>query len=868
MLTSCKLTGNPAAVSGYHTKEENYYFDQAGGVEGLSGDGETSGFVSVHGGLLPRLGLSEGQAISQDVFTNLLAGRNAAGQRVTREHKVIGIDLTFSAPKSVSVGALLTLRDPALVAAHDQAVLETMGEIERHCAGTKPTRDTSVKTGNLAYVTVRDGFNRDHDPHLHTHVVVMNMTAHAGKVMAVDGKQIMTRDFNKAWGAMYRAKLAANLKERGYSVSYTKKGEMRLDAVSLELEREFSGRRAAILAAKEGGSRDMEAWRRTRRQKDPLSEREGVLMNWQERAAAYAENSAEENRRAALRERERWMGEAKWSVEAHQEAAGQRLPTEAARWQVAARRATERSACATATALIAEYLGERARSEAWEPINYAEIERLLAEQIVAKRLLRTDDGHYTTWELALADRECLSAEKGTTKLALPAQDAAGRVDEHVLAQAKQGRRGLSERQQAVAAGVLESQRAVVVVQGDAGAGKTTMLQVVREVAARAGWETAGLAVQGVEARRLEEESGIRSTTLSAFTARERSAPAAAPRLLIVDEASMLDSRGLSELLRIAERSGDKLVLVGDRNQLQSVGAGKPFELLVESAEASGELLSLSENFRQRDARLRQAVDLARAGQMRESLGLLDGAGRVCEVADAAVRRREIAKLYSADTLILTGSRGGREALNKEIRGLLARRGELSASRAFELSWLDDDGVRHRETRELAVGERIAFLENEYTRYDVRNGDVGTIVEVGEERLRARLADGREVSLDLRRYNSIDYGYCLTTYKSQGQTYARVIVDADTSVPQLQDQRNSYVQITRARDDARIFTDDKEGLFDLAEVLSNKRDTLGLEASLAQASLMERRVCEEAFGSSGVARKGPEQARSQYTQSLV
>jgi hypothetical protein len=214
-----------------------------------------------------------------------------------------------------------------------------------------------VKTGNLAYVTARDGYNREHDPHLHTHVVVMNLTAMDGKVLALDGRQIMAKDFNKMWGAIYRAKLAARLKELGYSVSYTKKGELRLDAVSLEVEREFSRRGAQIAAAQANGARHMDAWRKTRKAKNPNVVKADVSQDWQSRVSMHREKTAEEIRRDTVLAREQWFKEAQWSVEAKQELAGERVPTEIGRWQAAARRATEHTACASKEAMITEYPG-------------------------------------------------------------------------------------------------------------------------------------------------------------------------------------------------------------------------------------------------------------------------------------------------------------------------------------------------------------------------------------------------------------------------------------------------------------------------------------------------------------------------------
>ena len=861
MLTSCKLTGSAAKLAAYHSSEENYYFSQAAGVESLTGDAGAGG-PQIHGALAATLGFKEGASITERDLTNLLSARNASGEQVGREHKVIGVDLTFSAPKSVSIAGLLTDRDPSIIAAHDRAVLETMREIERHCAGTQKYIDREikqVKTGKMAYVTVRDGFNRDHDPHLHTHVVLANLTSYGGKVMALDGRKILRHDFNKLWGSMYRAKLATNLKEAGHSVSYTKKGELRLDSVSLELEREFSKRRAEIAAAKKDGLHDMAAWRKTRKEKDSTVEKVNILEGWRARVEQYQTKTLEQNKADVRAEREAWSLEASYSIEARQELAGERGNTEAARWQAAARRATEHTATVTANAIITEYMTELARGETWAPITYATAEQRLRAEVSAGRLLATDDGRYTTWELTRADRECVRDRIEPAALVLKADVAALQVADGIKASLERGQRGLSEQQAAAAAGILSADRGAVVVQGDAGAGKTTMLRAVHDIAGHNGWETVGLAIQGVAARKLQEESGIASTTVSSYLARERYAnrvepgealSARAPRLVIIDEASMLDSRNLAELMSRADKHGDKIVLVGDRNQIQSVGAGRPFDRLVEAAETSGHLHSLSENHRQRNGDLREAVDLAKSGKMRESLDVLARTGRVFEIEHAQARLITVAAQYDKNTLILTGTRQSRDSLNGLIRDDLAARGVIDRTTAvtFKTSLTDADGAMRTVTREFANGDVVTFLKNDYRKgFDVRNGERGEVLNTSEDGLTIRLEDGREVEVDMERYSALDHGYAMTTYKSQGQTYDKVVVDADTRAPHLQDQRNTYVQITRARDDIRVYTDDKAGLRESSAILNYKTDTLNVDVSFEKAAAMEQRVRDEAFG---------------------
>jgi conjugative relaxase-like TrwC/TraI family protein len=854
VLTSCKLTGSAADVAAYHASEENYYFSQGGeGLLPFEGQGKAPGHVFVHGKLSHRLGFAEGQAVTAAQLEYLLSGKDAHGQEVGRAYKVMGIDLTFSAPKSVSIAALLTDRNPNIMAAHDAAVLETMAEIERHASGTRLYIDKQikpVKTGNLAYVTVRDGFNRDHEPHLHTHVVVMNMTETSRKVMTLDGRQIMRQDFNKLWGSMYRAKLACRLKEAGYSVSYTKKGEVRLDSVSLELEREFSKRRAQIAAAKGAGERDFDAWRKTRKGKDHEVNKAEVLADWQERLARHADKTVDQNRQAALRERDAWFAEAKWSVEARQERAGERGESEVARWQAAAGRATETCAAVTPQALVTEYLTELARGEGWAPMSYAEAERRLAEQVRLGRIVATDDGRYTTWEMARVDRQCLERQPRKAGLELDVELARSLVKYYSDARQCLDRRGLSPRQAEAAVGILTSREATVVVQGDAGAGKTTMLAAINHVTAQWNWEIVGLAVQGVAARKLEQESGIKSQTLASYLGSELPVrsyqPGSSerkPRLIIVDEASMLGSRDLAKLSKLADLHGDKVVLVGDQNQLQAIGAGRPFDRLVEAAEKSGNLLCLSENFRQRDPELRKAVDLARGGRMRESIDQLNRMGCVTEFDDARLRRLLVAAEYSQNTLLITGSRESRKEINALVRDDLVKRGLInqSTSDVHSLSRLDADGAKKEAKLELAVGDVVAFQKNEYREYDVRNGDRGRITCKRGSLLTIDLESGRTLKLDLDKYSDLDYGYAMTTYKSQGLTFDKVVIDADTSLAVLQDQRNTYVQITRARLGVRIFTDDRTALRHQAGILNFKQDTMALKTTLAEAIAKERSV---------------------------
>jgi hypothetical protein len=146
------------------------------------------------------------------------------------------------------------------------------------------------------------------------------------------------------------------------------------------------------------------------------------------------------------------------------------------------------------------------------------------------------------------------------------------------------------------------------------------------------------------------------------------------------------------------------------------------------------------------------------------------------------------------------------------------------SRMYKAVRTDHEGIEHRKDINLAKNDIITFTRNEYKEYDLRNGERGKILEAKEKSLKIELEDRRKITLDTEKYKHIDYGYALTTYKAQGQTYNKVVVEADTNVPSLLDMRNQYVNITRARDDIKIFSDDKQDLKELADIKTHAKDT--------------------------------------------
>lgn len=864
-----KLVGNIKDITSYHTKEENYYFSQANEVDRLLEENnikyqktESLSYVKVNGNLCKTLGLIEQDTINEEMFSYFLSGKNQFGDKVTKEHKVHGIDLTFSAPKTVSVQGLV-FKDKNVIEAHDKAVYETMKEIEESHSFSRPTANESIESKKMLFVTIRDGYSREHDPHLHTHCIVMNMTENNKKFTALDMKKIFNGDFNKTFGAIYRQKLAAKLYSLGYSISYKKKGEWRLDIIPKELEEEFSTRHKQILKAKEKEA-DINAWRKTRADKNPLVEKEKILKDWNERAEKTSikglvdnskENIEKVSREQTITDRKDWANKAQYSLEAKQERQGRDNLTEQEKWNLALRRATDQNAIVTEKQIITEYLTEEMRTEQWQDITYLQALTKFKEQIkqgniIVKQLVYKDKNgkiykkqdFYTSQEMIETEKEYFSYagtflnEKWKT-LEMP------EVDQFITEYQKTATKKLSDIQLKGVKNTIKSKTFLTMIQGDAGSGKTTALKAVSKYYESCGIEVVGLAMQGVAAKTLGDETGLTGMTLASYLSQNKESPQVdittsgltdkkkKPRVILFDEASMLDSRNARDLFKKASKNGDKVILIGDINQLGAICAGKPFERLVKDAQNAGDLVNFNENYRQKDEQLRQAVEYAKQGKMAESLAIIESKENgITEIQDRLDRRTKVASLYNEDTLIITSTKSAREELNKMIRQQLLDNGTLNkeSEKLFDLTVLDEDGIETPKQVYLAIGEKILFTKNEYKEYDIRNGERATITNIEDKFLTVKTEDNREFKIDTEKFPYIiDYGYALTTYKSQGQTYNKVVIDADTSVPVLNDMRNAYVNITRCRNEIQIYTDDKDYLKELAQERYVEQDTLDM-----------------------------------------
>ena len=354
---------------------------------------------------------------------------------------------------------------------------------------------------------------------------------------------------------------------------------------------------------------------------------------------------------------------------------------------------------------------------------------------------------------------------------------------------------------------------IAAVVGYAGAGKSTMLAAAREAWEAQGYTVHGAALSGKAAEGLEESSGIQSRTLASYEYRWQNDRGTLGRgdVFVIDEAGMIGSRQLSRFINEAEARGAKIVLVGDHEQLQAIGAGAPFRAIAEQIGHA----ELSEIRRQRvDWQREASVDFA-THRTAEGLAAYrdNGSIRLSETRDEA--RGEIVRDYLADRderpegtrVAMAHRRADVRAINDEIRSALQERGELAKSSvpgegsdAGGLTFQTNDGKR-----EFAPGDRIVFLENNRD-LGVKNGMLGTVESVEAGRIVAQLdgpggkGRGDSISVPTNDYRAFDHGYATTIHKNQGATVDRAFVMASGTM----DRHLTYVAMTRHRDGAQLY----------------------------------------------------------------
>jgi conjugative relaxase-like TrwC/TraI family protein len=809
--------------------------------------------------------LSEGQhpGTGQQLIRRIRshAYRNPRGRTVkTMEHRA-GWDATFSAPKSVSLTALVG-GDDRVRQAHLASVSTALTQLEPYTQARIDKNDPPETTGKFIVARFEHDTARPVDgyaaPHLHTHAVIFNLTGRQnGQARPLDIRSLIaSKEFATA---VYRSELAYQLKELGYEIRAGKSGAPEIKGYTQEYLDASSPRNQQIrehlkLTGHNGLGANAIARYKTRDRKEIRSPDE--VMTAHRKLADGFGHQADAVVRAA-RERQR-----------HRERPTNTLDRARESLRFSRDQNFERVAVVTERALLLEGLRHG-----------------MGDLTLAQ--LRTDlDARIATGEFRMVERDRIPGRQFTTARTIAAE-------QQIIRQIWDGRNHvqpilprpqaiafadlhheLNRTQRTVVEDVLSTPDRIQGIQGFAGASKTLTLSLIRTAAETRGFEVEGFASTYHAARHLGE-AVVHSGTLQEFLTRSTGpAPPERRHFYFVDQSSLTSSFEMRDfLLRIA--SQDRVLLVGDPRQQQSFSTLQGFEQLQEVGMRTAKLDEIG---RQRDPSLRSAIELLARGQVSAALDTLQKEGHVREIPDSDGRIRAIARSYadsSASALIVTPDNAPRQALNAAVRhelktnGILApedhsftvlvQRQEMTGTKRLSASnyqihdvvryargskttgieaeshgtvvaisrnanrlsienasgetvtynprYLGGVSVYREIQREFSIGDRIQFTAP-YRELQVANRDLAVIEAIAPEgRISARLDNHHRIEFDVTEFRHFDHGYAVTSDSIQRLTAERVLVNANTDIyANLFNSRFGYVSISGASHEVTIFTD--------------------------------------------------------------
>ena len=794
---------------------------------------DLSSLDSWQGAISKKLDL-EGKKIEPQIFDNFIkkmTERNGGNDNKKR----VGIDLTFSCPKSISLAMAKddeTKKD--MLEAEQKAIKEALEEIEKNGGFTFRTTKNKVTTeheaDNLLIGKFNHFVNRNGELDLHTHCVVFNLTEKDGKEYSLNAKEILKKQTE--WGLLFRQKMAKNLQAKGYKLTITdsKKGLFELAGFDRETIEKYSSRRLEILKKMEAdgtaGSREaMKANLQTRKTKKQVDldkiydkVRQEIFAN---EKVKILKGRAKKNY---------------YLVE--QKKIADKVVDELERETFAFTKDQLKKRIMSAGVLqnIDEKRAEKLINENEKLVNLGNKE---LENGTIKQFFTTEK-NINIEDNIIAK---MNQEKGTIKTALSEEKSEKLLDEIC----KNG--GYTPNQEQVNAihHILTNKDRIVGVQGLAGTGKTYSFTLVKKMADRENIEVKGICFTGKASEGLQADSGIESTTIHSFLNKlekdsgidsgikqkttegikqdwdlSKVKPAGKKQIWVVDEAGLVDNRMMNYLIEASIKADAKLVLTGDYQQLPPVGAGEPMKNLIDNGMATAYMEDIR---RQKDIELLNAVKESVKGDTLNTYKILEQKNAYHEIADREKLQNEIIKKVTnikqdelKENLLLVQTNADRKNYNDKIQKVFIEQGRLTIGNTFKI----ENSEGRQERRKIYEGDRIVLLANDsmcfreikgglgYTKTKVNNGTMGTVKRVENDKIVVSLDNGKMVYFSPQKYKKFDLAYAVTNYKAQGMTVKNCIVDMTTKGKS--NNRNAlYVNISRAKFKAEVYTDDKKKL---------------------------------------------------------
>jgi conjugative relaxase-like TrwC/TraI family protein len=710
-------------------KAVHYYADSVDDY--YKGEGEASGWFGKGYGYLNLKGEADGQPpVEKEMLKNLLLGQipeqEISSRKFTRADQKdrMGLDLTFSAPKSVSLQTLVG-GDEKIIGCHDRAVEAALLAAERYAQTRHKVKGVSrtITTENLIIARFRHETSRARDPQLHTHCIVMNLTRRPdGEWRTLKNDEIVKRVLFLGQG--YRDTLAQELVKQGYKLRYDKEGLFELDhftdsqieAFSLRSQQVESQLRKKGLTRESATTSHKQLAALQTRERKMTANREELFKEWTKRAKELeieflpGGGSQKPSLEIKILEAEKVL-----------ETKDTAIFKDAERnLKFAIRHLMERQAVISKKDLVDMALNHGRRSAASQgkssqgsTVGVEDIQEALQHFLKNRKLieahlpdapsrysqnnqLKTQGGKWYTTPRAIEDEQVI------LKIEADGRGILKPIMEEDEAQRLLKGSSLTLEQQNAANMILTTQNRIVGIQGFAGVGKSHLLKTCSQLILKQGYEVEIIAPYNNQVKELKK-LGVPSRTLISFlqSSRQSIHP---QKVVVVDEAGLVPTRLMKKLSLQVEKYGGRLVFLGDIMQLPAIEAGRPFAQLQGSGMATSKLTDIQ---RQKTQRLKEAVNLAVEGKAMPSL---DSINNLAEIKTPGRRYSKMAEDYvrlkpeiRADTMLLTGTNASKTLLNEQVRERLGLNGK----------GLFVDGLHQRDMTEA---------EKTYTLY-YRMGDI-------------------------------------------------------------------------------------------------------------------------------------------------